>query len=314
MGASPGSALAGGISIGRVQMKLFLMSGALAGLIGMQQLFADQGFLPAGYEAGHRLHRDRRGVPRPEQPRRDRLRGAAVGDAGSRGDVAAARDRRATRVRHHPAGHLDHVGRRDLPAREATAVRAAAPSGRRGRGLRGFGRRRATSTGSRRRIADVRATWGPRSRIAFTYFTIIYVTGLGGPLQRAVGHREHRPRRHDDHRHRHRLVGDVLLHTDLGWGLPWGPIMGLLIGLIAGALFASIHAARHRDVQGRPDRLGRRDQPGGDRARPVPLHGVLRPGDPIGLGSAAPESHRHPRAVEPAAGVWGGRSAAYRRW
>ncbi len=52
VGASPGSARAGGISIGAVQVKLFLLSGALAGLVGMQQLFADQGFLPAGYEAG----------------------------------------------------------------------------------------------------------------------------------------------------------------------------------------------------------------------------------------------------------------------
>jgi general nucleoside transport system permease protein len=52
VGASPGSAQAGGISIGAVQIKLFLMSGALAGLVGIQQLFADQGFLPAGYEAG----------------------------------------------------------------------------------------------------------------------------------------------------------------------------------------------------------------------------------------------------------------------
>ena len=52
VGASPGSARAGGISIGAVQVKLFLLSGALAGLVGIQQLFADQGFLPAGYEAG----------------------------------------------------------------------------------------------------------------------------------------------------------------------------------------------------------------------------------------------------------------------
>jgi simple sugar transport system permease protein len=52
VGASPGSAQAGGISIGAVQIKLFLVSGALAGLVGIQQLFADQGYLPAGYEAG----------------------------------------------------------------------------------------------------------------------------------------------------------------------------------------------------------------------------------------------------------------------
>jgi len=52
VGAAPGSAQAGGISIGGVQIRLFLLSGALAGLIGLQQLFADQGFLPSGYEAG----------------------------------------------------------------------------------------------------------------------------------------------------------------------------------------------------------------------------------------------------------------------
>ncbi|MGZ8583531.1 MAG: ABC transporter permease [Actinomycetota bacterium] len=52
VGSSPGSAQAGGISIGAVQVKLFLVSGALAGLVGIQQLFADQGYLPAGYEAG----------------------------------------------------------------------------------------------------------------------------------------------------------------------------------------------------------------------------------------------------------------------
>jgi ABC-type uncharacterized transport system permease subunit len=52
VGASPGSARAAGIAIGAVQVKLFLLSGALAGLVGIQQLFADQGFLPAGYEAG----------------------------------------------------------------------------------------------------------------------------------------------------------------------------------------------------------------------------------------------------------------------
>jgi simple sugar transport system permease protein len=52
VGASPGSAQAGGISIAGTQVRLFLLSGALAGFIGMQQLFADQHFLPAGYEAG----------------------------------------------------------------------------------------------------------------------------------------------------------------------------------------------------------------------------------------------------------------------
>jgi len=52
VGSAPGSAQAGGISIGGVQIRLFLLSGLLAGLAGMQQLLGDQGFLPVGYEAG----------------------------------------------------------------------------------------------------------------------------------------------------------------------------------------------------------------------------------------------------------------------
>ena len=42
VGASAGTARAGGISIGGVQVKLFLLSGALAGLVGMQQLLGDK--------------------------------------------------------------------------------------------------------------------------------------------------------------------------------------------------------------------------------------------------------------------------------
>lgn len=51
VGAASGSARAGGISIGGVQIKLFLISGALAGLVGMQQILADQGLLPKNYIA-----------------------------------------------------------------------------------------------------------------------------------------------------------------------------------------------------------------------------------------------------------------------
>lgn len=51
VGSSAGSARAGGISIGAVQIKLFLLSGALAGLVGMQQVLADKGYLPQNYVA-----------------------------------------------------------------------------------------------------------------------------------------------------------------------------------------------------------------------------------------------------------------------
>jgi general nucleoside transport system permease protein len=51
IGSAPGAARAGGIGIGSVQVKLFLISGALAGLVGMQQLLADKGYLPQNYQA-----------------------------------------------------------------------------------------------------------------------------------------------------------------------------------------------------------------------------------------------------------------------
>ena len=52
VGASAGSARAGGISIGGVQLKLFLLSGALAGLVGVQQMIGDKNYLPLSFEAG----------------------------------------------------------------------------------------------------------------------------------------------------------------------------------------------------------------------------------------------------------------------
>lgn len=51
VGSSLGSARAGGISIGSTQVWLFLISGALAGLVGMQQLLADKGYLGQNYVA-----------------------------------------------------------------------------------------------------------------------------------------------------------------------------------------------------------------------------------------------------------------------
>jgi ABC-type uncharacterized transport system permease subunit len=52
VGSSAGSAQAGGISIGSTQIKIFLISGALAGFVGLNQLLGDRGFLGSNYEAG----------------------------------------------------------------------------------------------------------------------------------------------------------------------------------------------------------------------------------------------------------------------
>jgi ABC-type uncharacterized transport system permease subunit len=50
VGSSPGSAEAGGISIGGTQLKIFLISGALAGFVGLNYLLGDAGFLGVNYE------------------------------------------------------------------------------------------------------------------------------------------------------------------------------------------------------------------------------------------------------------------------
>jgi len=51
VGSSQGSARAGGISVGSTQLRLFLISGALAGLVGMQQILAVSGYLGQNYVA-----------------------------------------------------------------------------------------------------------------------------------------------------------------------------------------------------------------------------------------------------------------------
>jgi ABC-type uncharacterized transport system permease subunit len=50
VGLSPGTAEAGGISIGATQIKVFLISGALAGFVGLNHLLVDAGFLGINYE------------------------------------------------------------------------------------------------------------------------------------------------------------------------------------------------------------------------------------------------------------------------
>jgi general nucleoside transport system permease protein len=51
-GFSAGSAEASGISIGATQLQIFLISGALAGFVGLNHVLGDRGFLGINYETG----------------------------------------------------------------------------------------------------------------------------------------------------------------------------------------------------------------------------------------------------------------------
>ena len=50
VGSSPSSAEAGGVAIGRIQITMFLISGALAGFVGLNDLLANRGYLGANYQ------------------------------------------------------------------------------------------------------------------------------------------------------------------------------------------------------------------------------------------------------------------------
>lgn len=52
VGSSPGSAEAGGIAIGTAQIKVFLISGAIAGFVGLNHILGDRGYLGSNYETG----------------------------------------------------------------------------------------------------------------------------------------------------------------------------------------------------------------------------------------------------------------------
>ncbi len=83
---------------------------------------------------------------------------------------------------------------------------------------------------------------GAAIQIALAYFTILYLTGLGGLFSERSG-----------------IVnigleglmiigtvtgayGAVLFTNDMGIPTPWGPLLGMLFGALCGAMFASIHA------------------------------------------------------------------------
>jgi general nucleoside transport system permease protein len=73
---------------------------------------------------------------------------------------------------------------------------------------------------------------GAATAIGLSYFTIIYLTGLGGLFSERSGIVNIG------------LEGLMIVGTVMGaWAaLEWGPIPGLLIGIVAGVLFSGVHA------------------------------------------------------------------------
>ena len=146
-------------------------------------------------------------------------------------------------------------------------------------------------------LGDIGAAIG----IAFTYFTIIYLTGLGGLFSERSGIVNIG------------LEGMMIVGTvtgswgahhftlpppdGLGWGLPWGPIMGLLIGMLAGATFATIHALA--TVTFRVDHIV-----SGVVINLVAVGlALLRAGDAVGSRATTHEPGQHPAALEHPMGV-----------
>src|ERR671919_3003172 len=85
-------------------------------------------------------------------------------------------------------------------------------------------RRSAKRRGSRVPLLDL----GAAIAIGLSYFTIIFLTGLGGLFSERSGIVNIG------------LEGMLIVGTVMGaWGaLEWGPIPGIVVGMIAGALFS----------------------------------------------------------------------------
>jgi simple sugar transport system ATP-binding protein len=77
-GLNPSAAVASGVDAKRMTLVTMLLSGAVAGLVGLAQVLGTSFSYGLSFTAGARLHRHRRRAARPQLARRDRLRGAAV--------------------------------------------------------------------------------------------------------------------------------------------------------------------------------------------------------------------------------------------
>ena len=158
---SPAAAVASGVNAKRMVITAMLLSGAVAGLVGMPLLLGDdarvQHDVPAGLGFTGIAHR----AARPQQPGRHRVRRAAVGvprrvsadscdlDGHPQGDRRDHAGRHRARGRHRLRARPPRIGRRGAaaPGRRSEPAGAEPP----GAGDRRRRRHDAPATGHRRR-------------------------------------------------------------------------------------------------------------------------------------------------------------------
>ena len=125
-GQNPSAAKASGINPKRMVLLTFLISGGVAGLIGLAPLLADPQYGKYGdqFPQGLGFTGLVAGAARPQPPGRHRRRRPRLGDDRA-GDAAAQLHRHPPGDRHHPAGLV--------PARRRRRLRGRPPQGRGGR-------------------------------------------------------------------------------------------------------------------------------------------------------------------------------------
>ena len=276
----------------------------------MQQMLATSGLPRLQLHRPAGVHGDRGGVPRAEQPDRDRLRGDPVGIL-SRGEVALQIETHVPRefiiilqgILIMSVVITYQIAKRRLAARQLQRAGAAGA-------LEDSAASRGASRAWPWRIADMPLTDTMASRcqiLAARTSRIRLPDRTRRSVQRAIGHREHRPGRLDRViRDRHRRVGGPLLHGHRRPRAPVGTHPRTLGGSGVRPPVRRRPRDRHGHVQGGSHRVGRRDQPRGDRFGAVPVSGVLRAGDAVDAGRPAPDDGRHPAPAFAAMGVGAG--------
>ena len=125
-GLNPAAAIASGISAKRIAVYTMLISGAVAGLVGIPELLngpAQQ--YSVNFPTGFGIHRHRHRPARTQQPDRHGVRRPAVVGAGQLGELAAGRGNPQPAGRDHAGGHRAERGHR-LRAGPAVPDRARA--------------------------------------------------------------------------------------------------------------------------------------------------------------------------------------------